>query len=97
MMSSTPVLPITKMDAEGQIDNRSRAESASGSVAAVATVDAVVGRALSRKGNGCARLLISDDAPVFRDGLRNLIESQPELSVAGESAGETKSLPSRTN
>ena len=48
-------------------------------------VEPNVGPTLSRKSNGCSRLLIADDAPIFRDGLRNLVESQPELSVAGES------------
>ena len=43
-------------------------------------------RSLIRRNTGCGRLLIADDAPVFRDGLRNLVESQPEFSVAGESA-----------
>jgi two-component system, NarL family, nitrate/nitrite response regulator NarL len=44
------------------------------------------GRALTQSSGGCARLLIADDAPIVRDGLRNLIESQPELCVAGESS-----------
>jgi DNA-binding NarL/FixJ family response regulator len=30
------------------------------------------------------RVLIADDHPLFRDGLRNLIESAPELGLAGE-------------
>ena len=49
-------------------------------------VEASSGRALTGGNGGCARLLIADDAPIIRDGLRNLIESQPELCVAGESS-----------
>ena len=49
-------------------------------------VDASSGRALTRANGGCARLVIADDAPIIRDGLRTLIESQPELCVAGESS-----------
>jgi len=48
--------------------------------------EASSGRALARWNGGCARVLIADDAPIFRDGLRNLVESQPELCVAGESS-----------
>ncbi len=43
-------------------------------------------RELMRRNSGCARLLIADDHPLFRDGLRKLIESQPGLCVAGESS-----------
>ena len=32
------------------------------------------------------RIVIADDHPIFRDGLRRLIESQPEMYVAGESS-----------
>ena len=49
-------------------------------------VEASSDRPLPRENGGCARLLIADDAPIIRDGLRNLIESQPELCVAGESS-----------
>ncbi len=52
---------------------------------AQAAGEASSGRALTQRSEGCARLLIADDAPIVRDGLRNLIESQPELCVAGES------------
>src|SRR5579862_8142254 len=41
---------------------------------------------LARRHNRVARILIADDVPVFRDGLRTLVESQPELCVAGESS-----------
>lgn len=30
------------------------------------------------------RILIADDHPIFRDGLRRLLESEPDLSVVGE-------------
>jgi DNA-binding NarL/FixJ family response regulator len=30
------------------------------------------------------RVLIADDHPVFRDGLRALVESAPDLDLAGE-------------
>src|ERR1035438_421790 len=49
-------------------------------------VEASSDRPLPWRNGGCARLLIADDAPIIRDGLRNLIESQPELCVAGESS-----------
>ena len=64
------------------------------SALAPSAVDVSPGAALTRTGSGCARLLIADDAPIVRDGLRNLIESQPELGVAGESSvnGEVVTL-----
>jgi DNA-binding NarL/FixJ family response regulator len=48
--------------------------------------DTLAGKLAARRNGGAARILISDDAPVFRDGLRNLVESQAEMLVAGESA-----------
>ena len=30
------------------------------------------------------RILIADDHPIFRDGLRKLLESEPGLAVIGE-------------
>ncbi len=32
------------------------------------------------------RILIADDHPIFRDGLRRLLESEPNLTVVGEAA-----------
>jgi two-component system, NarL family, nitrate/nitrite response regulator NarL len=32
------------------------------------------------------RILIADDHPIFRDGLRRLLESEPELRVVGEAS-----------
>ncbi|MBZ5628966.1 MAG: response regulator transcription factor [Acidobacteriia bacterium] len=32
------------------------------------------------------RILIADDHPIFRDGLRRLLESEPDLCVVGEAA-----------
>jgi DNA-binding NarL/FixJ family response regulator len=40
-----------------------------------------------RRSNGeRVRIVIADDHPIFRDGLRKLIECQPGLRVAGESS-----------
>jgi len=30
------------------------------------------------------RILIADDHPIFRDGLRRLLEAEPDLKVVGE-------------
>jgi DNA-binding NarL/FixJ family response regulator len=38
------------------------------------------------------RLLIVDDHPVVRDGLRGMLESDPELSVVGEAADGAEAL-----
>jgi len=40
----------------------------------------------TRRNGQRARILIADDHPIFRDGLRKLIESQPEMCVTGESS-----------
>ena len=32
------------------------------------------------------RIVIADDHTIFRDGLRRLLEAEPELEVAGEAA-----------
>jgi DNA-binding NarL/FixJ family response regulator len=32
------------------------------------------------------RILIADDHAIFRDGLRRLLESEPEFEVVGEAA-----------
>jgi DNA-binding NarL/FixJ family response regulator len=34
------------------------------------------------------RVLIADDQPIFRDGLRKLLETDPEIRVIGESGGD---------
>ncbi len=36
--------------------------------------------------NHVIRILIADDHPIFRDGLRRLLESEPDLRVVGEAA-----------
>ena len=36
--------------------------------------------------DGTIRIVIADDHPIFRDGLRRLLESEPDLSVVGEAA-----------
>ena len=36
--------------------------------------------------NGTIRIAIADDHPIFRDGLRRLLESEPNLQVVGEAA-----------
>ena len=40
----------------------------------------------ARSDRGSTRILIADEHPIFRDGLRKLIESQRGLSVIGESS-----------
>ena len=32
------------------------------------------------------RIVIADDHPIFRDGLRRLLEAEPDLKVLGEAA-----------
>src|SRR4051794_28075444 len=36
--------------------------------------------------SGTIRIAIADDHPIFRDGLRRLLESEPNLQVVGEAA-----------
>ena len=36
--------------------------------------------------DGTIRIVIADDHPIFRDGLRRLLESEPNLRVVGEAA-----------
>ena len=36
--------------------------------------------------SGTIRIVIADDHPIFRDGLRRLLESEPNLQVVGEAA-----------
>ena len=43
------------------------------------------------------RLLIVDDHPVVRDGLRGMLESDPELSVVGEAADGAEALDAGRN
>lgn len=38
------------------------------------------------------RILIADDHPIFRDGLRRLLESEPGFTVVGESADGTEAI-----
>ncbi len=38
------------------------------------------------------RILIADDHPIFRDGLRRLLESEPDLRVVGEAADGTEAV-----
>jgi DNA-binding NarL/FixJ family response regulator len=38
------------------------------------------------------RVLIADDHPVFRDGLRSLVESAPDLDLAGEATTGTQAV-----
>lgn len=39
-----------------------------------------------------SRILIVDDHPLFREGLRQMIERNPELTVCGEAADSTQAL-----
>jgi two-component system nitrate/nitrite response regulator NarL len=41
------------------------------------------------------RILIADDHPIFRDGLRKLLEAQPDFAVVGE-AGDAREAVRRT-
>jgi DNA-binding NarL/FixJ family response regulator len=86
MTISTPLMPATNTDDDRQTSADLRDGSAEAFAgAAISGAETLPGRLAARRNNGAARILISDDAPVFRDGLRNLVESQPELLVAGES------------
>ncbi len=38
------------------------------------------------------RILIADDHPLFRDGLRALLESVPDMQVIGEAATSDEAL-----
>ena len=38
------------------------------------------------------RILIADDHPIFRDGLRRLLEADPGLTVVGEAADGSEAL-----
>ena len=39
-----------------------------------------------------SRILIVDDHPLFREGLRQIIERDPELTVCGEAASTAEAL-----
>lgn len=38
------------------------------------------------------RIVIADDHTIFRDGLRRLLEAEPELQVIGEAADGTEAV-----
>src|ERR1044071_9094342 len=38
------------------------------------------------------RIVIADDHPIFRDGLRRLIENEPEFELAGEAADGAQAI-----
>jgi len=42
--------------------------------------------------NARVRLVIADDHTIFRDGLRRLLESEPEFQVVGEAADGTEAI-----
>lgn len=44
------------------------------------------------KGTDPIRILIADDHPIFRDGLRRLLESEPEFEVVGEAADGARAV-----
>jgi DNA-binding NarL/FixJ family response regulator len=39
------------------------------------------------------RIVIADDHTIFRDGLRRLLEAEPELEVVGEAADGNEAVP----
>ena len=41
------------------------------------------------------RIVIADDHTIFRDGLRRLLEAEPELEVVGEAADGTEAVTPR--
>jgi len=49
-------------------------------------VETSICRGPTRRNGERARIVIADDHPIFRDGLRKLIESQPGMCVTGESS-----------
>lgn len=46
----------------------------------------LLGGASSKKAPDSVRILIADDHPLFRDGLRKLLESEPGFQVVGEAS-----------
>ena len=38
------------------------------------------------------RIVIADDHPIFRDGLRRLLEAEPDLKVMGEASDGAEAL-----
>ena len=38
------------------------------------------------------RIVIADDHPIFRDGLRRLLEAEPDLKVIGEACDGTEAV-----
>src|SRR5215510_2748800 len=38
------------------------------------------------------RILIADDHPIFRDGLRRLLEAEPDLSVVGQAVDAAEAI-----
>src|SRR5207247_6295607 len=38
------------------------------------------------------RIVIADDHPIFRDGLRRLLEAEPDLKVVGEAQDGTEAV-----
>ncbi len=49
-------------------------------------VETSICREPTRRNGERVRIVIADDHPIFRDGLRKLIESQPGMCVTGESS-----------
>ena len=42
--------------------------------------------------NHAIRIVVADDHPIFRDGLRRLLEAEPELRVVGEASDGTEAV-----
>jgi len=50
------------------------------------------GNAKKTDGPPAARLMLIDDHPIFRDGLRRLLEAEPELKVVGEATNVEEAM-----
>jgi DNA-binding NarL/FixJ family response regulator len=46
--------------------------------------ETVLSETANRKASSPVRVVIADDHPIFRDGLRRLLEAEPDLNVIGE-------------
>src|SRR5581483_4230124 len=84
--SANIAVPTSENAESGEIHEVVIPDTEAGNDAEALSVGHASRRVGGRRGSEGARLLICDDAPIFRDGLRSLIEPQPEFCVVGESA-----------